>query len=102
MATKFSDFSKQVEKEARAEGTRVVAELEAFRAHFALASQLAELRKKNRLTQTELAKRSGVPQSEISRIERGHANPTVSTLAALAKPLKVAGIAFVKKDTALP
>lgn len=102
MATKFSDFSKHVEKEAKAEGPRAVAEFEAFRAHFALANQVAELRKKNRLTQTELAKRSGIPQSEISRIERGHANPTLSTLAALAKPLKVSGIAFVKRNTALP
>lgn len=102
MATKFSDFVKQVEKAARAEGPRAVAELEAFRAHFALANQLADLRKKNKLTQAELARRSGIPQSEISRIERGRANPTVATLAALATPLNVSGIAFVMKGTALP
>lgn len=36
------------------------------------------------LTQKELAERSGVRQSNISRIERGDCSPTIRTLSALA------------------
>lgn len=87
MTSSFEQLIKEVEKEAEAEGPEAVAELEAFRAHFALANQLLTLRREKKLSQTELAKLSGVPQSEISRIERGYGNPTTSTLSALAKPL---------------
>ena len=86
MATSFDEFMQEIEEEARNEGPEAVAELEAH-AHFALARQLAQLRRERQLTQTELARRSGIPQSEISRIERGAANPTVATLAALGRPL---------------
>jgi DNA-binding XRE family transcriptional regulator len=64
-----------------------LAELEAFRAHFRLARQLSEERKKQRLTQQGLAKISGIRQSEISQIENGRGNPTVATLEALLRPL---------------
>jgi transcriptional regulator with XRE-family HTH domain len=73
-------------------------ELEGLRANFALATQLRRLREKRGLTQVELAERSGVPRSEIGEIERGRANPTVATLAALAKPLDMTGIAFVSDE----
>ena len=39
------------------------------------------------LSQKELAELSGIDQSDISKIERGVANPTVSTLEKLAKAL---------------
>jgi DNA-binding XRE family transcriptional regulator len=83
MTTKFSDFIQEVEAEARAEGAPAAAELQAFRAYFALAHDLRALRKERGLTQNELAARSGVAQSEISRIERGRGNPTHATLAIL-------------------
>jgi DNA-binding XRE family transcriptional regulator len=53
----------------------------------ALARQLRELRHAIGLSQVELAELSGVPQSEISRIERGAANPTMATLARLSVAL---------------
>lgn len=40
-----------------------------------------------RLTQTELSRKSGVPQETISRIERGRANPTMSTLEKLVRAM---------------
>lgn len=89
MSTSFDDFIKELEAEARAEGPDAVAELEAFRLHFSLARQLAEHRRAQRLTQKELAMRSGIDQAEISRIERGQANPTTSTLAAVTSALDV-------------
>jgi len=49
-----------------------------------LAGELFELRKARRMTQRELAARSGIQQAEISRLEAGSSNPTLSTIAALA------------------
>ena len=39
------------------------------------------------MSQLELAERSGIPRTMISRIEHGSANPTLETIAALAKGL---------------
>jgi DNA-binding XRE family transcriptional regulator len=88
MAT-FDDFIKELETEAEAEGPEAVAELEAFRLHFSLARQLAERRRERHLTQRQLADLSGIDQAEISRIERGQANPTTATLGALTRALAV-------------
>lgn len=89
MSTSFNDFLHELEAEARAEGPEALAELEAFRLHFSLARQLADRRRAQHLTQKQLAERSGIDQAEISRIERGHANPTTATLGALTSALGV-------------
>jgi ribosome-binding protein aMBF1 (putative translation factor) len=81
--TTFDDFIAEIEAEAQAEGPEAVAELEAFRLHFSLARQLSAQRRAQHLTQKQLAERSGIHQAEISRIERGQANPTTATLGAL-------------------
>jgi ribosome-binding protein aMBF1 (putative translation factor) len=88
MAT-FDDFMAELEAEARAEGPDAVAELEAFRLHFSLARQLAAQRRALHLTQKQLAEMTGIDQAEISRIERGQANPTTATLGALTRALGV-------------
>ena len=44
-------------------------------------------RLEGRLSQRDLAKLSGIPQSEISRIETGAGNPTYATIAALLRAL---------------
>jgi DNA-binding XRE family transcriptional regulator len=87
--TTFDDFIKELEADAEAEGPEAVAELEAFRLHFSLARQLAERRRERHLTQKQLAHLSGIDQAEISRIERGQANPTTATLGALTRALGV-------------
>ncbi len=87
--TTFDDFMAEVEAEAQAEGPEAVAELEAFRLHFSLARQLAAQRRAQHLTQKQLAERSGIDQAEISRIERGQANPTTATLGALTGALSL-------------
>jgi DNA-binding XRE family transcriptional regulator len=89
MATTFDQFMQEVEDEAAAEGPEAVAQLDALRLHFSLAQQLAERRRERHLTQRELAAMSGIDQAEISRIERGRANPTVTTLGVLGKALAV-------------
>ncbi len=56
---------------------------------FRLANQILTARKRAGLTQVELASRSGIGQSEISRIERGESNPTVETLSRLGRSLNL-------------
>jgi DNA-binding XRE family transcriptional regulator len=87
MGRKLQDFMREVEAEARRDGPEAVAELAAFDAHFRIAGELLCLRKARGLTQRQLSDRTGIQQSEISRIEAGHANPTVGTVSALARAL---------------
>jgi len=87
--TTFNDFMAELEAEAEAEGPDAVAELEALRLHLSLARQLAAQRRALRLTQKQLADRTGIDQAEISRIERGQANPTTATLGMLTRALGV-------------
>lgn len=83
----FDELYREIEEEAQAEGPAAVAELRALEGYYGLWADFIALRRKRRLTQAELARRSGVQQSEISRIERGTANPTVATLSALVNAL---------------
>jgi transcriptional regulator with XRE-family HTH domain len=87
MTRKFQDFMREVGTEARREGSKAVAELAAFDAHFRVAGQLLALRKARGLTQRQLSERTGIQQSEISRIEAAHANPTLGTVSVIARAL---------------
>lgn len=84
---RFDDFLRRVEAEAAAEGPEAVAELEAFRDHYRLARELARCGQSRGWTQSHLSELTGVPQSEISRIERGWANPTLMTISRLSSAL---------------
>ena len=44
---------------------------------------------------------TGIPQSEISRIESGHANPTLATLRKLVRALG-GEIRIIEKESAVP
>ena len=87
MAHKFADFMKELDEETHRAGPAAVAEVEAMKAQFKLAAELIVLRRRRGLTQRQLSARTGIQQSEISRIEGGRANPTAATLAALARTL---------------
>jgi transcriptional regulator with XRE-family HTH domain len=54
-----------------------------------LGSNLRAARKKLGLTQEQVAERSGVHPTEVSRIEAGKRDPQVSTLRKLAAALEV-------------
>ena len=54
-----------------------------------LGSNLRAARKKLGLTQEQVAERSGVHVTEISRMEAGKRDPQVSTLLKLAKAVEV-------------
>jgi predicted transcriptional regulator len=55
-------------------------EYDALGPEYAIVSQLLQARNSLGLTQAEIAKRMGVKQSFVARLENGAANPTVSTL----------------------
>ena len=74
--------------------------LERAERSFDLIGQLLVLRLEAGMTQTELAKRSGIRQSEISKIENGRINPTMETLEALGATLGV-HLGFVRSDGAV-
>lgn len=61
------------------------AEYERTRPGFEIMHALVDARIRQNLTQKELAEKSGVRQSNISRIENGTCSPTIATLEALAK-----------------
>jgi DNA-binding XRE family transcriptional regulator len=61
------------------------------RVKVALAQKIAELRDKQRLNQSQLAKKMNVSQQFISQLENGHkSNVTLETLAKIARSLNMA------------
>jgi ribosome-binding protein aMBF1 (putative translation factor) len=60
------------------------AEYEALEPEFAIVQALIDARKNKGLTQQQLSERSGIAQGDISKIERGDANPSLRTLKRLA------------------
>ncbi len=81
----MNDLHKYLEKQMKNPEFR--AEHEAARIEFEVAKALIEARISMNMTQQELAERSGIRQSNISRIESGNCSPTVATLQLLAKGL---------------
>ena len=94
MGSKFDKYVR-TSKRANTKGSRERRAL--FARAYTIATQLMALREKRGLTQTELAERSGVPQSEISRIERGSVHPTERTLVRLADALD-ADLVLVERE----
>ena len=59
-------------------------EYEAMEPEFALIQAMIDARRESGLTQQELARRTGITQADISKIENGNANPSLKTLQRLA------------------
>ena len=68
-----------------------------FEEAYDVAVQLMEMRQRRGMTQLQLAEATGIAQSEISRIERGGANPTEKTIHRLADALG-AELKIVERD----
>lgn len=78
----MSDFKTYRKKQL--ENPEFREEYEAIRPEFEITRALIAARTSENLTQKELSEKSGIRQSNISRIESGVTSPTVATLEALA------------------
>ncbi len=85
-STSFRDLVEEVERTATPEERGL---LDESRRRFGIGAKLLDRRLGAGMTQRDLAQVSGIDQGEISRIERGQANPTAQTLQALGGPLGV-------------
>lgn len=83
----FEELWQEIQDEAKANGPKAVAELERLQHRYRLGGQLSVLRQHRKMSQSKLAAQTGIDQAEISRIERGAANPTEDTLARLGNAL---------------
>lgn len=78
-------------------GDRVY-EREEFDVFHKLATNLIEAREEKHMTQKQLAEACGIYQADISKIERGLANPSISTLNRLAEAMGMElNVIFVRK-----
>ena len=59
-------------------------EWEALDPEFSVIEAILKARKESGLTQKQLSERPGIAQTDISRLERGNANPSLRTLQRLA------------------
>ncbi len=78
----MSDFQKL--KEELLKDPEVRAEYEALKPEYEVIRALINARLEQNLTQAQLAERTGIRQSNISRIENGTCSPTIATLQQLA------------------
>lgn len=95
MARTLNDYLAQSKKANTAE---VSAARAVFDQAYGVARQLMDLREKHHLTQAELSEKTGIPQAQISRIERGSVSPTTATVAKLAEALD-ADVRIVERPT---
>ncbi len=82
----FATYVSNLEKTCSDEERLLLAEA---RSRFRLAAELLDIRLARGLSQRDLARVCGIPQSEISRIESGNANPTIKSLHALGSTLGI-------------
>lgn len=77
--TKFNDFLKE-----QLEDPEIGAEYDALEPEFQIIQAMIDARKLKGITQKELSERTGIAQSDISKLENGNANPSLRTLQRLA------------------
>lgn len=90
--SKFNDFLKE-----QLNDPEVKAEYDALEPEFTIIQAMIDARKASGLTQKELSERTGIAQSDISKLENGSANPSIKTLQRLA-----AGMGMTMKIEFLP
>ena len=79
MKTDFNSFFQEQMKDPEFQR-----EYEALQPERAIIQALIDARKQAGITQLELSKRTGIAQGDISKMERGSANPSIHTLQRLA------------------
>ena len=79
MSVKFDDFLQE-----QLQDPEFRKEYEAFQPKRVIIQAIIDARKRSGLTQKELSERTGIAQGDISKLERGNANPSIRTLQKLA------------------
>lgn len=75
----LATFSKALKKQLQEE----------YELTFGLGELMSSRRQELQMSQSELAQETGIPQADISRIECGHANPTLKTVEKLMSALNL-------------
>lgn len=81
----MGDFRNYLDEQRK--NPEFAAEYEAMRPEYEAIRAVIAARLESRMTQKELAEKTGIRQSNISRIESGVSSPTVETLACIASGL---------------
>ena len=84
MSNKFDDF---LEEQLR--DPEIREEYEALQPEHAVIQAMIDARVRSGMTQKELSDKTGIAQGDISKIERGNANPSLRTLQRLARGMKI-------------
>lgn len=93
----MSDFRKYLDKQLQ--NPEFKKEWDNLEPEFDTIQAIIDARKSSNMTQKELAERTGIDQSDISKIETGNANPALSTLKRLAEGMgMVLKLEFVPKQ----
>lgn len=74
-------------------------ELDENSPEYAVRKVIIETREKLQITQSEIARRTGIDQGDISKLERGTRNPSLKILKRLAQGLDMElRLSFIPKD----
>ena len=90
----FKDYKKQ-----QMQDPELVREYEAIQPEMDVIRAIVNARTSQNLTQNELAKRTGINQADISKLENGTRNPSINLLKRLAEGMGMSlKIEFVPKQ----
>ncbi len=93
----MSDFREYLNKQL--EDPEFKKEWNDLEPEFNAIQAMIDARKQCNMTQKELAERTGIDQSDISKIETGNANPALSTLKRLADGMNmILKLEFIPKS----
>lgn len=94
----MSDFRKYLNEQLQDEEFRD--EYERLEPEFSIIQAVFDARKSSRMTQKELSERTGIAQSDISKLENGNSNPTINMLQRLAEGMGMTiKLQFIPKQT---
>lgn len=79
---KFEDFKKNL-----LANPQIKKEYDDLEPEFQIVSEIIKARLENNITQQELADKTGINRSDISKLENGSANPSLRTLKRIAAGL---------------
>ena len=78
----MSDFRDYLDEQLKNDEFK--AEYEKLEPEFSIIQAVIDARKATNITQKELSERTGIAQSDISKLENGNSNPTLGMLKRLA------------------